>query len=405
ISAPAGATVLVNVSGDSAQMQNMGLSVSGTDRQHVLFNFAGATALTLGGIAVEGSVLAPRANVTFNNGNLEGTLVARSLAGSGEFHNFPSQASVPTAQPPAPPSPPPAPAPPALSGFVYLDANNDGLKQETEAGIAGVKVTLTGTNDLGQAVSLAATTSPTGAYAFSGLRPGTYTLTETQRAGYLNGKATVGSQGGTAGLDKFFIALGAGVQGVNNNFGELAAPLTHGQTATIGFWQGPNGQALLNSFGTTAGGLTLANWLATTLPHLYGKGGLHDLTGRTDADVAALFRSLFAVQGQKVEAPLLAAALAVFTTTNTLTTGTASRALAAKYGFVLTDAGAGAGLYKVGSNGAAFGVASGTSLSVLDLLKRADARVTAGQLFGGSKALTDQANAVFSGVNQAGDIP
>jgi choice-of-anchor A domain-containing protein len=43
ITAPAGATVLVNVSGTADQMQYFGMTLSGTDRQHVLFNFPDAT--------------------------------------------------------------------------------------------------------------------------------------------------------------------------------------------------------------------------------------------------------------------------------------------------------------------------------------------------------------------------
>jgi choice-of-anchor A domain-containing protein/uncharacterized repeat protein (TIGR01451 family) len=101
ITAPAGATVLVNVSGTAVQMQYFGMTVSGTDRQHVLFNFPDATSLTMAGISVQGSVLAPGAGVTFGNGNLEGTLVAGTLTGSGEFHNFPTLAQIP-AQAPAP---------------------------------------------------------------------------------------------------------------------------------------------------------------------------------------------------------------------------------------------------------------------------------------------------------------
>jgi choice-of-anchor A domain-containing protein/uncharacterized repeat protein (TIGR01451 family) len=95
ITAPAEATVLVNVSGTAAQMQYFGMTVSGTDQQHVLFNFPDATSLSLAGISVQGSVLAPGADVTFSNGNLEGTLVAATLTGSGEFHNFPTLAQIP----------------------------------------------------------------------------------------------------------------------------------------------------------------------------------------------------------------------------------------------------------------------------------------------------------------------
>ena len=38
-------------------------------------------------------------------------------------------------------------APASLAGYVYSDANNDGIKQPVEAGIAGVTVALTGTDD------------------------------------------------------------------------------------------------------------------------------------------------------------------------------------------------------------------------------------------------------------------
>lgn len=307
ISAPAGATVLVNVSGTAGQMQSVGMTVSGTDRQHVLFNFASATTLTLSAISVQGSVLAPGADVTFNNGNLEGTLIARSLTGNGEFHNFPPQVQLNGAAP----TPPGQPAPP--SG---------------------------------------------------------------------------GAGGGTTSPPAPTPAL----------------PLAHGQTATIGFWQGPNGQALLKSCGTTAGGLTLAGWLATTFPLLYGRGGMHDLTGRSNAAVAALFRTLFAVHGPKVEAQILATALAVFTTTNSLNADAAGQALAARYGFVSSDVGTGAALWDVGGSNAAFGVAPNASLAVLDLLQQTNNRVAHGQLFGGKAAPTNQANTVFSGINQAGDI-
>src|SRR5262245_7055737 len=95
IAGPAGSTVLVNVSGTSDRLENMGMSVAGTDRQHVLFNFYEATSLQVAGISVQGSVLAPGADVRFDNGNLEGTLVARSLSGGGEFHLFPSLINLP----------------------------------------------------------------------------------------------------------------------------------------------------------------------------------------------------------------------------------------------------------------------------------------------------------------------
>lgn len=114
-------------------------------------------------------------------------------------------------------------APPQLSGFVYHDANNNGIMDAGEQGIAGVLITLTGTDDLG-AVNKTTTTDATGAYQFLNLRPGTYNVAETQPAGYMDGKDTAGSKGGTVTNDLISgINLPPGASSVNNNFGELRA--------------------------------------------------------------------------------------------------------------------------------------------------------------------------------------
>src|SRR5205807_4792711 len=112
--------------------------------------------------------------------------------------------------------------PAAVKGFVYVDANNDGVKQGAELGISSVIVTLTGTDDLGNAASTTQTTAGDGSYAFLGLRPGTYKIVETQPGAYLDGKDTIGSQGGITANDQFSnVVLAAGVTGKDNNFGEL----------------------------------------------------------------------------------------------------------------------------------------------------------------------------------------
>src|SRR5205823_3156745 len=115
--------------------------------------------------------------------------------------------------------------PASLAGFVYRDNNNNGVFEPAlgETGIAGVTVTLTGTDDRGTAINQAALTGAGGAYAFANLRPGVYTLTETQPAGFVDGKDTQGTPGnGTVNNDQFAnITLAAGVNGANNDFGEL----------------------------------------------------------------------------------------------------------------------------------------------------------------------------------------
>jgi hypothetical protein len=65
-------------------------------------------------------------------------------------------------------------------------------------------------------------TGTDGSYTFSALRPGAYTLTETQPTGYLDGKDTPGTPAtSVAANDTFAIALPPGTNGANNNFGEI----------------------------------------------------------------------------------------------------------------------------------------------------------------------------------------
>ena len=115
------------------------------------------------------------------------------------------------------------PLPASLSGNVYVDCNDNGIFDNGESPIANVTITLTGTDDLGHAVNLQTTTNASGAYSFTELRPGTYILTETQPAGFTDGKDTIGTPGGTTANDMFSnIVLPAGFSGVNNNFGEMS---------------------------------------------------------------------------------------------------------------------------------------------------------------------------------------
>ena len=118
--------------------------------------------------------------------------------------------------------------PGSLSGFVYIDSNNNGLRDAGEEAFDGVSISLTGTDDFGNAVSLQATTDTNGAYSFNDLAPGSYTVAETQPTGQRNGipivdgKDTIGSQGGTIPAnDTFAITLTEGTNGTNNNFAEL----------------------------------------------------------------------------------------------------------------------------------------------------------------------------------------
>jgi hypothetical protein len=116
----------------------------------------------------------------------------------------------------------------SVGGFVYLDANQNGVLDPGEPGIGGTELNLTGTDDRGNAVQQTQFTGADGSYNFTGLRAGNYTITETQPIGYLQGINSLGNLGGTQSGDQFFLALGQGQAGLNYNFGEFlpAPPVT-----------------------------------------------------------------------------------------------------------------------------------------------------------------------------------
>ena len=74
--------------------------------------------------------------------------------------------------------------PASIGNYVWLDKDADGVQDATEAGIAGVTVTLTGTTGDGDAVTLTDVTDANGLYLFENLEPGTYTVTVSKPAGY-----------------------------------------------------------------------------------------------------------------------------------------------------------------------------------------------------------------------------
>ncbi|MGE3820371.1 MAG: beta strand repeat-containing protein, partial [Isosphaeraceae bacterium] len=112
--------------------------------------------------------------------------------------------------------------PASLSGTVYHDADNDGLVDAGETGIIFVTVTLTGTDDLGNPVNLSTSTGIGGLYSFTNLRPGVYNVSGDQPSGYLDGKDTAGTAGGTAGNDLITsFVLSAGISATGYDFGEL----------------------------------------------------------------------------------------------------------------------------------------------------------------------------------------
>lgn len=287
----------------------------------------------------------------------------------------------------------------SLSGLVFVDFNSDGQVDFGEQGIAGVTISLTGTDDQGNAISRSLTSDADGTYIFPNLPPGSYYITESQPAGYLQGIDAAGTAGGSVvATDQFFVRLAAGANGLNYNYGERPAStgaVNNGQTAGIGFWNNRNGQALIKSLNGGPASTQLADWLAATLPNTFGS-----LKGRSNADVAALFQQDFLMKGVKLDAQVLATALNVYATNPMLD----SSGVAAQYGFTVTGAGVGTATFNIGTNGDAFGVANNTIMTVMDLLRATDTQTINGLIYYGNVTKRHQANTVYSAVNQAGGI-
>jgi hypothetical protein len=181
---------------------------------------------------------------------------------------------------------------------------------------------------------------------------------------------------------------------------DLGQRVDEGLTADAGFWRNKRGQALINSFGGGGMSTALADWLAATFPNLYGVGaGANNLTGRTNASVAAFYQSLFDRSRPKLDAQTLGLALDVYATTLSLG-GTAGRA----YGFQVTAYGLGAYSFGVGHGGRAFDVADHTVLNVYQILRGIDGKAVHGVLFGGDRTLQLLAFSVIERLDDAGEI-
>ena len=78
--------MIINISGTDDSLVSS-ISLSGTDSQHVVFNFYEATKLTVSSGTVPGTIWAPLAAVTVSGGPINGSLLAKSLQASSVSFN------------------------------------------------------------------------------------------------------------------------------------------------------------------------------------------------------------------------------------------------------------------------------------------------------------------------------
>ena len=109
----------------------------------------------------------------------------------------------------------------ALSGFVFIDIDDDGVRDAGEVGVPGALVQLSGNVENGQVVEQSSLTQSDGSYSFTDLPGGTYELLQQQPAALFDGIDSTTVSGATVENDRFTnLVLQATQDSVENNFGE-----------------------------------------------------------------------------------------------------------------------------------------------------------------------------------------
>lgn len=153
-----------------------------------------------------------------------------------------------------------------VGGYVYHDGAGglvDGIRNPGESGYGGVKITIVGTDFLGNPFSTSTTTKADGSYLFPAMIPGTYDIIEDQPAFVLDGSENVGAQGGTVtsqfnpttgAKDTIHISFpitGAPNGALGNNFGEKGLNVVALQQSNQ-IYGGPTGNIWLADLAASA---------------------------------------------------------------------------------------------------------------------------------------------------------
>ena len=118
----------------------------------------------------------------------------------------------------------------SISGFVYIDPTGKGQREISSgvfhAGLGDVTLTLSQSGET-SFTTITAVTGADGSYDFGGLAAGTYIITETNPAQYIDGQETAGTQfGGTPGTGTISgIVVVAGESGTEYDFSETGLKL------------------------------------------------------------------------------------------------------------------------------------------------------------------------------------
>ncbi len=171
-------------------------------------------------------------------------------------------------------------------------------------------------------------------------------------------------------------------------------------TATASWWAGSKGQNLIKQLNGSASATALGNWLASTMPNLFGAGSPYATAGKTNTAIATMMVTLNKSTATALEANILALALNAYATSSTL----AGNTKAAQAGFTVTPAGVGGYAYNVFGNGAVFGVANSLNVTVSQYLAAANAKSAKGVAWALDPSHRATAQSVLVTINAIGKI-
>jgi Bacterial Ig-like domain (group 3)/MBG domain (YGX type)/Right handed beta helix region len=170
----------------------------------------------------------------------------------------------------------------------------------------------------------------------------------------------------------------------------LSASVCNGQSGSLAYWCGSQGQSLINCLNGGSNCNSLGNWLAGNCPNLFG--GLAHCTNSQVANYCNTLNDGNA--NQQACGQVLATAISCYVTNSSLA-GYAGQSC----GFSVTSNGTGAINYNVGGNGKSLGMSNNGSYSVLGLVQQIDRQSAYGAI---NPSALNAASSICGAINRAG---
>ncbi len=115
----------------------------------------------------------------------------------------------------------------SFAGTVFEDVNQDGIQQQgTDISLYQVGIQLQGVDYLENTISMNTLTDASGNYLFTGLRAGTYSITETTPTNWVDGQDYAGTAGGVVTHDRIDVTLPKESNVVATGYNFTESPLT-----------------------------------------------------------------------------------------------------------------------------------------------------------------------------------